>query len=101
MTTIVRPATVMKPKRGNSQLLRGGTETIRVPEPTPVDPDGNVIHTTVLVAVHSHPGDAVTDIVAVSLLLTISCDGEIFCVHTAPPPLAPAMRLTAPFSATT
>ena len=93
---------MMTPKRGISQPRRGGTETVRVPEPTPLVPDGNVIQSTVLVAVHSQPAAAVTEIVAVSPeRLTTSCDGEMFCVHAAPAPLSPAMRLNTPFSATT
>src|SRR5688572_9941327 len=93
------PATRTKPKRGMSQPLRGGTETVRVPEPVPFAPEGNVIHSTVLVAVHSQPAGAVTDISAVSPARpTMICDGELVGVHTVPPALAPAMRLTTPFS---
>ena len=68
---------MIKPTRGISQPLRGATETIRVPEPAPVAPDGNVIHSTVLVAVHPQPAGAVTDIVAVSpARLTMTCEAR-------------------------
>jgi len=61
-----------------------------------------VIHSAVLVAVHSQPVEPATEIVAVSpARLTLSGDGETLCVHAAPPLLGPAMRLTSPLSATT
>ena len=84
------------------QPLRRGTETVTVPDPVPVVPEGKAIQLAVLVAVHEQPAGAVTEIAVVSPARpTMSREGVTSRLQAVPPPPIPVRRFTTPSSATT